>query len=289
MIKLGCFDAGVSDSACQSYLKLVEDLTRVPLASIAPSLDKVTLEKYVPQPAQPMSVAAVQGALKSLGFYSAGKVDGICGYRTQSAIRLFQEFSGKSDDVFVLLVKGLVFKFQGSTEPGATNDPSGCPFLVQGQHDYHFGWHQKTYLALRPQSTVLVVRSKGDIRLDEVDLNNPLESNATINIHWGGKGLAGDLNHWSEGCQVISGSVYINAGGTLVDCRKFAAVTPKEALTDPARTRGAYNVLLDLVTALSSERSSTVQYMLLTEPDLDLSPPLGQGLAEARKAVVALV
>ncbi len=29
-----------------------------------------------------------------------------------------RELSGKFDDIFVLLMKGLVFKFQGSTEPG---------------------------------------------------------------------------------------------------------------------------------------------------------------------------
>ena len=71
------------------------------------------------------------------------------------------EFSGKFDDVFVLLLKGLVFKFQGSTEPGASDNPRGTPFLVQGQHDYHFGWHKKTYLALRPMGKgVLVVRRR---------------------------------------------------------------------------------------------------------------------------------
>jgi hypothetical protein len=199
-----------------------------------------------------------------------------------------EEFSGKSDDVFVLLVKGLVFKFQGSTEPGATSDPAGCPFLVQGQHDYHFGWHQKTYLALRPQSTVLVVRSKGDMRLDEADLANPLEPNGTINIHWGGKGLAGDLNHWSEGCQVVSGSVYINPADELVDCRRFAALTPKEPQTDPEKTRGAYNVLFDAVTALASDQGATVRYMLLVEQDLELAPALKAGLADARKRVVAM-
>jgi hypothetical protein len=93
----------------------------------------------------------------------------------------------KFDDVFVLLMKGLVFKFQGSTEPGASWNAAGAPFLVQGQHDYHFGWHKSQYLALRPESRgVLVVRSKGDMRLDDADLNKGLEANATINVHWGG-------------------------------------------------------------------------------------------------------
>jgi hypothetical protein len=101
-----------------------------------------------------------------------------------------REANGKFDDIFVLLLKGLVFKFQGSTEPGASDNPSGRPFLVQGQHNYHFGWHQKKYLALRPQGAgVLVVRSKINDVLDDADLANGLEVNASINIHWGGKGM----------------------------------------------------------------------------------------------------
>jgi hypothetical protein len=88
--------------------------------------------------------------------------------------------TGKFDDIFVLLLKGLVFKFQGSTEPGATKSPLGLPFLVIGQHDYHFGWHQKRYLALRPKSLdtgVLVARSK-DMNFDEADL--AMDSNAIL-------------------------------------------------------------------------------------------------------------
>ena len=56
----------------------------------------------------------------------------------------------KFDDLFAVLIKGLVFKFQGSTDPGATSNPLGAPFLVQGQHAYHFGWHKNQHLAVRP-------------------------------------------------------------------------------------------------------------------------------------------
>ena len=56
--------------------------------------------------------------------------------------------------------------------------------------------------------------------------------------------------------------------------------------SNPSKTRGAYNVLLDLVTALGSDLSSnTVQDTLLTEQDLDLSPALAKGLADARANV----
>ena len=398
MIQLGCFDGGVQDSECKAYLRTVEELTRLALANVKAGPDKVTLKKYLPEP-QMMSVAEMQQGLKRIGFFTAGKVDGICGYRTQSAIRLFQEYlrafenhadiipdgqfgpksqahlrrwldgrlrsewapsieawqagtlgpceytawlallqkarqrylghpnqalekvnayngatgthkvaqwdfsarvsahligirreeaTGKSDDVFLLLMKGLVFKFQGSTEPGAAEDPAkGFPFLMLGQHDYHFGWHHATYLALRPQTNVLVVRWK-DKQFSDAALANPLEPNLTINIHWGGRGLKGELNSWSEGCQVVSGSVYVNPRGNLVDCRKFMGITPDDPIKVPGKTRGAYNVLVDLVTALSSDQNATVKYTLIAEADLDLDPELKAKVADARAKVLAV-
>lgn len=402
MIQLGSFDAGVPAGACEAYVKQMEETTRVRLADIVESRDKLSFKPCVPDMAQPMTVADVQLGLKSAGFFPGGKVDGICGYRTLSAMRLFQEYvrsceklsclpdgrfgpasqkhlkrwmdnrattrwaptltswqagtleeteytdwlslldkvkekytaspnrmlqlvaafsratdtrsvaqwdftpgnihlvgirrnemSGKFDDVFVLLIKGLVFKFQGSTEPGASENAAGAPFLVQGQHDYHFGWHQRQFLALRPQRLdqgVLVVRSKADLRLDDTDLNNGLEANGSINVHWGGKGMKFDVKTWSEGCQVINGTVYLNELGELIDCSAFAALNNPEIAVDPSKTRGAYNVLLDLVTALSNDLpTNSVKYTLLTEQDMDLSPKLKQGLVDARTRVGQLL
>lgn len=401
MIELGCFDSSTPASACAAYLKQVEALTRVPLASIAQGRDRLVLAKHVPDAQQTMSVAQVQQGLKSSGFFPGGTVDGICGYRTLSAIRLFQEYvrsvektvglvpdgrfgpvtqqhlkrwmdhelqpdwaptierwqagapgqteygdwlalleivkalylsspspmlqqvnafgsgcdtrkvakwdfaaagnihlvgirrnemHGKFDDIFVLLIKGLVFKFQGSTEPGASTDPRGFPFLVQGQHDYHFGWHQKKYLALRPQSAgVLVVRSKAGKSPSDADLSKGLEANPSINIHWGGKGMLGNVNTWSEGCQVINGTVYINEKDELVNCSAFTALNNDELAGNVSKTRGAYNVLLDLVTALASDLSPTVKYTLLTQQVLALGPALEQNLVEARNKVRQLL
>ena len=390
---LGCCDANISQSAFQAYQQLVEGIARVPMAEVKDGSDKLTFTKHTPDDKQPMTVRQVQQALSASGFFPGGAADAICGYRTLSAIRLFQEyvrtveklpcdpdgrfgpqsqshlkrwidsgiqtewapiierwqagtlaqaeytewlsllgkvkekyvdtpnrmlqlvnafadatdtqkvaqwdfdpshihligirrneFGGKFDDVFVLLIKGLVFKFQGSTEPGASSNPRGTPFLVQGQHDYHFGWHRRQYLALRPQGKgVLVVRSKDDKRLDDRDLDNGLEANASINIHWGGKGGRFDVKTWSEGCQVINGTLYINHNNEFIDCSGFAARNNTEVAENRSKTRGAYNVLLDLVTALSGDTgSSTVKYMLLTEQGLDLDPKLRQGLADAR-------
>lgn len=401
MIQLGCFDAGMPDSQCRAYVDEVARLTRVKLSDVAEGPDRLAMQSYAPAADGAMTVAEVQGALRELGFFPGGKADGICGYRTLSAIRLFQEAvrttggdpsflpdgrfgpksqaqlrrwvaegrgfpwaaavarwqageaiggeygqwldllqrvkahrsaepgpllakvnafdgrsdtrkpaqwdfagrenmqligvrraeaSGKFDDVFVLLAKGLVFKFLGSTEPGATKDPRGLPFLVPGQHDYHFGWHQRKYLALRPLSAgVLVLRSRNDKTLDAADLAGALEPNASINIHWGGRGLKGDVNSWSEGCQVINGSLYMDPEGRLVDCTAFAALNNGEVASDPKRTRAAYNVLVDLVTALGSDLSPTLKYTLLEEEDMAQHAELATLMAQAREQVVARI
>lgn len=388
MIELGCVDADVSDEACAAYLGIVERTTRLALSDVANTLDKVATKRMLPLSPGAMSVAQVQENLKTLGFFPGGEADGICGYRTHSAIRLFQEYvrsvekqacvpdgrfgpktqahlqrwldsgarpdwsphageyeawlglleaakqkylaqpgpvlekvnafagasdtrkvqdwdfagpgnihlvglrrneaNNKFDDVFVLLMKGLVFKFQGSTEPGASEHPEGPPHLAPGQHNYHFGWHKRSYLALRPQNAgVLIARAGADKRLDEADWEKGLRPEPTINIHWGGRGMGRDVNHWSEGCQVINGEVYVNPAGEMISCSAFAATSPSEAATRHDKTRGAYNLLVDLVTALSGDMpSNTVKYTLLTEPDLDLAPSLKQSLAESRERLL---
>ena len=389
MISLGCYDATLGAEVCNAYLEHVESTTRKRLRDIASGPDKISLTKYQARPGA-MTVADVQQALKTVGLFPGGKVDGICGYRTHSAIRLFQEFvrsvekqsdclpdgrfgpkteqhlqrwlsggirpvwlnptpkqtreydrwlallnrlkaeytarpttalqlvngysgksdtlkpadwdfsgpgnthligvrrtdyGGKFDDLLILLVKGLVFKFQGSTKPGAAADPrKGVPFLLEGQHLYHFGWHKSAYLALRPQQLgVLVVRSKDDKRLDATELRpNNTECNASINIHWGGLGLGRPVNTWSEGCQVINSSLYFNPDNEVVDCRAFAAVNNGEIATNPKKTRAAYNVITDLVTAFASDvPGNTVRYTLIGEQDLQQDPELETCLADA--------
>ena len=397
MIELGVCDPDVTDAACAAYVQEVSSITRLPLKDVPAGADKFVAAK---QRQTGMPVVEVQRALRALGFFPGGKTDGICGYRTTSAIRLFQEYvrtieklpctpdgrfgpqseahlrrwlergltpywsatveqwragalgtseytswlalleqvkqrdlarpsrvltlvnggpacdsrkvanwdfrsagtpqligirreqaTGKFDDIFVMLLKGLVFKFQGSTEPGMSEDPRGTPFLTPGQHDYHFGWHKRTYLALRPRGNgVFVVRSKSDRRLDEGDLANGVEVNASINIHWGGMGQSRDVKSWSEGCQVLNGAAYLNARGEVIDCSSFCAVTPSEATAvPPKKTRGAYTVLLDLVTALASDLpGSDLRYMLLNEADLALAPALAATLADAKAKLVKL-
>lgn len=193
-----------------------------------------------------------------------------------------------NDDVYVLLINGMVFKFYGTTDPGkASPRASSAPFLVQGQHKYRFGWHKMTdmtkcYLALKPlRHGVLVIRSgeRNNPDLTEADiLSREPEANQSINVHWGGIGAS----NWSDGCQVICGRAYINHRGEKVDCTPYAAIRYQDLGVKNQRgltsTRGAYSVLVDLVAAFSGD-VHRLNYMLLYERDLDLDPGIGAGQA----------
>ena len=401
MITLGTYDSNVQPSALDEYIEHAKKLTGVENWE-----NKLRGEKdgewaeFRPLSGSVMTVADAQRFFKDAGFFPFGKIDGICGYRTLSAIRLFQEYvravegeagigapdgqmgpktiahadrwraknqkvewdgvsaanpsreyaewmsllrkikekyvaapnamlrklnedtqpsdtikvsnwdfdpnkihligvrrnetqieAGvrKFDDAFVLLIRGLAFKFLGSTDPGATENPDGFPFLTQGQHLYRFGWHKigdlnRVFHALKPLSCgVLVVRSK-DIVLTDEDLAKKLELNNTINIHWGGEGLF-NVGNWSVGCQVIVGKGYIDHNDEVVNCSEYAATKYDQLGTKidgVYRTKGAYNVLTDLVAALSGadQDDNVVRYMLIYERDLALSPEIGAGKAE---------
>lgn len=398
MIALGTFDENAN---LEEYKEQVKKLTVVSGGKWNNQLrDEGRWVDFQPiEAGDEMKVREVQEFLKAAGFFPHGKLDGICGYRTNSAIRLFQEYvrtvegvaeigfpdgkfgkvslgqvrrwqagnlkadwaalSGAApspeftqwisllgkvkenyqaapsemlkkvnaftkacntvkvadwdfdparihlvgirrrkegaaagaqilDDLYILLIQGMVFKFFGSTEPG-TKEGSQYPFLVQGQHHYRFGFHklsnaEKAYHALRPlDQGVLVVRSANLIPTD-ADLAGPLDGpNDTINIHWSADDNTAD---WSAGCQVFSGKSYINHRGQLVDCSKFAAGGYKALGTKDAqgvhRTKGAYTVLEDLVASLSGavKDDNVVRYMLLLEKDLDLLPEIGAGRAK---------
>jgi hypothetical protein len=405
MIVLGNYDPDVETGALDEYKKMVQELTVVSGGQWNNQLrDEGGWVGFAPATGNDMKVADLQRFLNGAGFFPYGKIDGICGYRTTSAIRLFQEyvrtvdrnpeigypdgkFGDKSldhvkrwqannkkadwsafsatspspefarwmvllkkvqehyranpsetlnkveaaphcatmtldkwdfepgkihlvgirhrkeaqpgdatqvlDDVFVLLIRGVAFKFYGSTEPGTkTDDADKYPFLVPGQHRYRFGWHkltdkdwkEKVYHALKPVDPgVLVWRSQHLIPTD-ADLSGELDGpNNSINIHWGGEGRS-DSAGWSAGCQVIAGKSYINHNNEPVDCSKFAATTYGQ----PGKTKGAYSVLEDLVAAFSGAVSNDneVRYMLLVEQDLTLHPEIGAG--EARKILALL-
>ncbi|MDP1900625.1 MAG: hypothetical protein Q8K96_09255 [Rubrivivax sp.] len=74
-----------------------------------------------------------------------------------------------------------------------------------------------------------------------------------------------------------------------MSCAAFTANDPNEASTNPEKTRGAYNMRLDLVTALGSDLpGNALKYTLLTEPDLAPGPDLFQSLADARRQLLEL-
>src|SRR5262245_20053458 len=401
MITLGTYDSNVQREALDDYIEHAKKLTGVENWE-----NKLRGEKdgewaeFRPLSGSEMTVAAAQRFLRDAGIFPFGKDDGICGYRTLSAIRVFQEYvravegdagigspdgvmgpktishanrwmaknkkiewdgvtaadpspeykkwmsllhkvkekyaaapnamlrevnkftqssdtikvsnwdfdpnkihligvrrneadseagAQKFDDAFVLLIQGLAFKFFGSTDPGATENPDGFPFLTQGQHLYRFGWHKisdlnRVFHALKPLSKgVLVVRTK-DMVLNDADLAAGLERNNTINIHWGGEGLR-NVASWSVGCQVVVGKGYINHKDEVVNCSVYAATKydqlGKKNDHGVYQTKGAYNVLTDLVAALSGadRDDNVVRYMLLYESDLSLSPEIGVGKA----------
>lgn len=391
MVELGTFDADVDLPTRQQYL---ENARRLMLGTDQVPFFQTQLrgegewKSLTPVSGEPMKVVDVQRFLTAAGFFPFGKADGICGYRTTSAIRLFQEYlrthglpgfapdgqwGAKSteqarawqaagttagwsqwsperpspehsswlrllaqtqaayvanptpmitlvnaakagsdtvkpadwdldpkkihligirrhesvaksaqvmDDLFVLLINGLVFKFVGSTEPGVmADDANAYPFLVTGQHRYRFGWHKqrdgkKIFQALKPATSgVLVVRSK-DLALTVDDLTSTqAERNVSINVHWGPDPT------WSAGCQILKGHAYIDPQSETRDCSAFAA-TGYTALgtkrNGVVQTKGAYTVLADLVTAFSGTTvdDSVVRYMLVTSLDVARDPEL---------------
>lgn len=186
-----------------------------------------------------------------------------------------------NDDIFILLINGQVFKFWGSTDPSqALSDRKDEAFMVEGQHKYRFGWHKifnesKIYRALKPyQHGVLVYRDRDDDNaLTETDLKSGLDpvTNNTINIHWSGIGST----NFSAGCQVIAGRSYINNRDQVIDCSSFAA-TSYGALK---RTKGAYNVLTDLILCYARPDTNYIYYTLGREESLKLDPTLGADYA----------
>jgi hypothetical protein len=187
----------------------------------------------------------------------------------------------KNDDLFILLINGMVFKFWGSTDPNydqvrKLKNKTDDAFLVEGQHKYRFGWHQGTYRALKPYNHgVLVFRDKvDDNSLTVEDLKYGLSTNKGINIHWSGVGSY----NFSAGCQVIAGESYIDHQDIVQDCGKFAARNSKEF--NDFKTKGAYNVLADHVVSFSKpteqNKPNHIYYTLGRESSFVLKKNFGE-------------
>lgn len=194
-----------------------------------------------------------------------------------------RDFNRGNDDLFLLLIRGMVFKFYGSTDPRPKGARSDEAYLVEGQHKYRMAWHKigdvkKVYKALKPYSGtgVMVFRDKdGDDDFDADDIKFGLQGpNNTINVHWTGSGVS----NFSQGCQVIAGSSYLNSDKKLIDCTAFASRS--YAGLSQGQTRGAYNVLCDLVLAYTPLNKDVVWYTLGRDEVLEGHPELGANWAE---------
>lgn len=199
----------------------------------------------------------------------------------------------KNDDLFILLVNGQVFKFWGSTDPSVRMaGRKDEPFLVEGQHLYRFGWHKiwvekKIYKAGKPQigEGVLVLRDwNNDNSLTPKDLDitdrngQPLgiRVNNSINIHWSGIGST----NFSAGCQVISGRSYINNFNATISCAKFASRSYSQLTTSQKKTKGAYNMLADLVICYTKPGQHSLIYTLGREESLNIDTNFGANYAK---------
>jgi hypothetical protein len=187
-----------------------------------------------------------------------------------------------NDDVFLLLIEGMVFKFYGSTDPSqrmATRPDE--PFIVHGQHHYNFGWHKladkasKSYRALRPaEHGVLTIRdANNDNALTEEDAKSGLSLSQTVNIHWTGHGTSA----WSAGCQVIAGKAYIDHNNKKIDCTPYSAPSYNSL---GAKTKAAYNVMADLVSIFVDPGVHQVRYSLIHESDLSIDALIGPEFAK---------
>ncbi len=192
-----------------------------------------------------------------------------------------------NDDLFILLLNGMVFKFWGSTDPNPHLARSEEPFLLEGQHLYRFGWHKiskldQSYIALRcAKNGTLITRDydrSGSLTPEDLEMGQEL--NSTINIHWSGVGSY----NFSAGCQVISGQSYINHNNDFIDCSSYAAKNKsqlkKDAQAGLIRTKGAYNVLSDLVLSYARPKDNIVKYTLVLDEDLALLTELGNDYAD---------
>ena len=213
---------------------------------------------------------------------------GIRRKQTQSAIKR------ENDDLFFLLINGMVFTFWGSTDASVNMaQRKDEAFLIEGQHLYRFGWHKifvekKIYRALKPQNSkgVMILRdwdddnayTNKDIKIKDHQGNlKGLRVNPSINIHWTGIGRT----NFSAGCQVIAGKSYLNHKNELQDCSKFASVSYGGLTNSNKKTKGAYNVFTDLILCYAPKNVTHLYYTLGREASLDLSSNFGAQYASS--------
>lgn len=250
--------ASVGTPVYNDWLNVLENMKQFYLQNENPVIQKVIAFDKPTDTLKPNEWKTNSDVVHLIGIRSSG----------DAATQAIKE----NQDLFVLLINGFAFQFWGSTSPNrGMSERQEIPFLLEGQHWYNYGWHKisqlnRVYPALRPSSGkgVLVVRdqNKDNIMTDEEIANNPFETNESINVHWSGDG---DVN-WSAGCQVIAGKSYLNHLGNPIDCSAYAATGYKEL--GGKKTRGAYNVLADLILTYAPLGTKNVYYSLINEKRL---------------------
>lgn len=221
--------------------------------------------------------------------------------------------SSTDNDLFVLLVNGMVFQFFGSTIPNPslvetfieeqdaqtnkTVEIKNYPFLLEGQHLYQLGWHKRSiadqvYEAWRPaKDGIMIYRRPADFHQDNIIEDQSLmqshldkHGNTTINIHWSGRGSF----NFSAGCQVIGGSSYFNNKGALIDDGNLATVNKHDL--DLHHTKAAYNMLVDLITCYTTNEVRTLAYSLVRDETLyELEDWTSQHIANLEAAMLSKV
>lgn len=194
----------------------------------------------------------------------------------------------ENDDIFILLINGLVFKFWGSTDPNPLLESRkdwAMAFLSEGQHKYKIEWYQlrnrdKLHLGLYVASLgVLVLRDRNlNTALDSSDIQKGFDEypNRINFFQWSGNGRV----NWSGINQVIAGGSYINNYDKVIDCSAFAASSYSEL--GQGKTKAAYNIFMDLILTYSKQgRNSTVYYTLIQEDIFEkIRPMWGNNYAE---------
>lgn len=244
-----------------------------------------TIENYQNKPSEILKITAAYN--KKLGTTNASDTRNIEDWTFGKnevhliGIRRNQDLKAseirQNDDVFILLINGMVFKFWGSTDPNpGMAERKDEPFLVEGQHLYKIGWHKissevKAYMALKPLTNgTLVFRDElGQDALTDDNIKTGIQGpNNTINIHWSGIGSY----NFSAGCQVIAGKSYINHLDKVVDCSSYASKSYgglKKVAGKPRKTKGAYNVIADLVSVYRPKGVNTIIYTLGRDDNLN--------------------
>ena len=195
----------------------------------------------------------------------------------------------ENDDIFILLVQGMVFKFWGSTDPNAKfARRENAAFWMEGQHELRPGWSKigdtrGVYQALIPNSRgVLAYRDQdGDNALTIEDIKGGVfPPNPTLGLHWSGIGLS----NWNGGSQVIAGGSYINNQGKLILCSSAARA---HSQLDQEHTKGAYDIFMDLVTIFSQKDEAKIFYTLIHEKVLRIAPSLGNSYVDSTYSAMA--